>query len=153
MPDALAILVVCTANICRSPAAQAVFQHRLLGHPCEIGSTGTQAASGQPMDAAMQGLLRQRGLDPMTTHRSTPFTLGALRNSQLILTMEHHHLQQVLQIDPTLRAKTKLLGHWDRTEILDPHGGTPAQYAQALTLIERAVDAWVGKLGSLGLMA
>lgn len=91
-------------------------------------------------------MMQSRGVD-LSTHRACQLTPERLRWAELVLVMEKHHRDAVLAMDPTARGKTFLLGHWTNTEIPDPFRRGDAAHAEALRLIEEAVEPWVDKIG------
>ena len=149
---AFSILVVCTANICRSPAGQSVLTAQLAGHPVRVESAGTRALDGNGIDPVMAGLLGQRGLDAMATHRSRPIMPVMLGRYDLILCMQDEHLQRTLALYPTGRGKVRLLGHWSSQQIADPTGQPVADYLSAFGQIETCAGQWARKLIDMGMM-
>jgi protein-tyrosine phosphatase len=96
------VLVVCTANQCRSPLAAAVLSDRLhrLGLDLTVASAGTQAVAGLPATESTRAAAARIGLD-LSAHRSRrtdPELVGA---ADLVLTMERHHLREVVVLDPS----------------------------------------------------
>jgi protein-tyrosine-phosphatase len=85
------ILVVCTANICRSPLAMVMLEHRVrerLGEdaPVWVRSSGVHARDGYP---AAEESLRQadlRGLD-LRRHRGSVTTADEVASADLVLVM------------------------------------------------------------------
>ena len=71
------------------------------------------------------------------------------RNYDLLLVMEHYHVQQINQIAPEVRGKTMLLGHWlGGKEIPDPYRKSEEAFNSVYQLIEQAGLRWVEKLGA-----
>ncbi len=87
-----------------------------------------------------------RSID-LTTHRASQLTREQLRQADLVLVMEKHHRTAVLDLDPTARGKTFLLGHWSNSEIADPYKRGSEAHAQALRSIEDGLAAWLEKMG------
>jgi low molecular weight protein-tyrosine phosphatase len=56
-PAPFGVLVVCTGNICRSPAAEAHLARGLAGTDVEVASAGLHACAGEPMAPQMARLL------------------------------------------------------------------------------------------------
>jgi protein-tyrosine phosphatase len=71
--------------------------------------------------------------------------LEHLRWADLVLVMEKHHRQVVLNIDAAARGKTFLLGHWLDIEIPDPYRRGEQAHADALRLIRVAISSWLNK--------
>lgn len=141
------ILTVCTGNICRSPAAEVLLRQRIekTGKRVEARSAGIGALIDHPAEDATSTMLRARGVD-LSSHRARQLTRERLRWAELVLVMEKHHRDAVLAMDPTARGKTFLLGHWTRKEIPDPYQRGDAAHAEALQLIDEALEPWVSKL-------
>jgi protein-tyrosine phosphatase len=146
------ILVVCTANICRSPAGQAMLAAQLAGRKVRIESAGTLALSGNAVDGTVSRLLEARGLDAMLSHRSKPIMPTMLGRYDLILCMETEHLEQVLKLYPMGRGKVRLMGHWSTEQVPDPVGRAEAVYAAALDQIETSAKQWAQKLTNMGMI-
>ncbi len=146
------ILVVCTANICRSPAGQAMLTAQLAGHNARVESAGTRALDGHTVDTTIATLMRRRGMNAMEQHRSRPIMPTMLARYDQILCMEEQHVQQVLAMYPAGRGKVRLLGHWSAQQIADPIGQSEAVYAAALDQIERCAGQWAQKLIEMGMM-
>lgn len=114
------VLTVCTANICRSPAAARLLQLRfertgqLTAADYVIASAGTHAINGAPacdLSSALVGSFVARTYavaDPSAsgTHRSQRVTRELARASDLILTMDREHRAVLAQIAPQTRQRT-----------------------------------------------
>ena len=98
------ILMVCTANICRSPTAEAVMRHRLgragLLDRIELDSAGTRAGS-TPMPADPRSIAHaaRRGYD-LTLLRSRPVTRLDFDRFDLIVPMDRSHVTQLTALVP-----------------------------------------------------
>ncbi len=142
------ILIVCHANVCRSPAAEMLFKSPAAarGGPRAPGhSAGVRANDGDGIAPVMRQLLAERGVDA-TTHRSRRLSRRIVRDADLILVSEREQIKAVESVDPFARGKVHLLGKWEDAEIADPHGGPEADYRESYSLIERLVQGWLQKL-------
>ncbi|WP_313953924.1 low molecular weight protein-tyrosine-phosphatase [Accumulibacter sp.] len=140
------ILTVCTGNICRSPAAEFLLRQGIdARRGVEARSAGIGALVNFPADETTCAMMQARGLD-LAEHRASQLTPELLRWAELVLVMEPHHRDAVLAMDHTARGKTFLLGHWTKTEIPDPFRRGDKAHAEALRLIEEAVEPWLEKL-------
>ena len=149
------ILVICTANICRSPVAE-VFLRRLLGEKgLQIQSAGTRAVDGNHADPTMQTLMNARFpemSDQLYHHSSQALTVEHLSQADLILGMEPAHLDWVNQRHPIALGKTKLLSHWsNRQAIDDPVGQSEPTYLQSFEQNWSECQLWSEKIPQLGL--
>ena len=142
------IITICTGNICRSPAAEFLLRQRLeavASWQGSVHSAGIGALVNHPADENTQAMMLAKDID-LSAHRAKQLTLEHLRQADLVLVMEKHHRQAVLDLDPTARGKTFLLGHWINKEIPDPYRRGEEAHAEALRLIELAISPWLEKL-------
>lgn len=104
---AFAVLLVCTGNQCRSPAAEALFRRELSDSPCpfEFFSTGTRAADGFPLHPLTGRALAARGIEP-PEHVSQRITPDIVRLADLVLTAERVHRTVVVELDPSATRRT-----------------------------------------------
>ena len=93
------ILLVCTANLARSPLAEAMLATSLVDHGYAVGSAGTHARSGHPAKKASQEQARLRGLD-LTDHRSRPVSGDLVDEAQLVLTMAESQRDRCASMAP-----------------------------------------------------
>jgi protein-tyrosine-phosphatase len=100
------ILVVCTANRCRSPLAAALLREQLAdrGSAARVGSAGLGDA-GMAATSGTVEVAKSLGLD-LTEHRSRAVAARLLARADLILGMERYHVREVVLLD----ART-----WHRT--------------------------------------
>lgn len=107
-PAGVSVLVVCTANICRSPVGERLLASRLGGTGVTVGSAGTLALVGRPVDPPMAGLLADAGVpaEPFTARQVRP---DLLRDASLVLTMTREHRAAVVAAAPAVVRRTFLL--------------------------------------------
>lgn len=143
------ILLVCTANQCRSPTAQALFERKLAEEGLENGwrvaSAGTLAVPGIPATAHAQAVVREVGLD-LTDHRSRPVEARLLAESDLVLVMEKGH-KEALQFEfPEVAGRVYLLSEMAGAgySVDDPVGKSIEEYramrAELQDLIDRGFE-------------
>lgn len=148
------ILVVCTANVCRSPAAQSVLSRAFSGRDdMLITSSGTDAIQGEMADETIRALLVEGGYGSgILRHRSRVLLPHHLVEHQLVLCMERKHVERVVAMNPLLIGRCMLLSRWDNGEdVFDPTGYSRQTYVDALRLIEKLCQQWVSKLKDIGL--
>ncbi|MDQ1584390.1 MAG: low molecular weight protein-tyrosine phosphatase [Microbacteriaceae bacterium] len=114
------ILVVCTGNICRSPAAAELLRRKLPPEQgFDVQSAGTRAIAGAPVAAPMAALLAQEGI-AVTGFAARQLTPGLLQGASLVLTMTRAHRATAAAMHPpavtrafTLREFAAILTHPD----------------------------------------
>ncbi|MBK8905079.1 MAG: low molecular weight protein arginine phosphatase [Anaerolineaceae bacterium] len=147
------ILVVCTANICRSPVAEALLREQLQRAGLvdwTISSAGTWAAGGHPASQFSVMLLEERGLD-IQGHRSQPVTGLLLAQCDLVLCMETAHQQELQEAFPAHRDKIYTLRQIvdERGSVPDPYGGSRRQYERMVTELDQLIEAGFSRIQKL----
>lgn len=141
------ILVVCEANMCRSPMAESILANRLPGKT--IMSAGMCALPGRLADSAAAELMRERGYD-LGDHVTTSFTLAHARAAHLILTMTLDQRSRIERAYPFTRGKVYRLGEHDDFDVTDPYLQPRAVYEESLAQIEAGVDNWIQGIHKCG---
>lgn len=142
------ILFVCTANICRSPVAEAVLRNRLQERGMDdwtVRSAGTWAI--QERGAAQNSItvLADQGID-ITDHRSRMVNREMLTEADLILCMESGHVEALKAEFPDAARRIHLLSEMagEKFSISDPYRGPLQEYrqmaAKVTDLIERGMQ-------------
>jgi len=141
------VLLVCTANICRSPMAEALWREASTGRrrPMTAGSAGVDAEPGRAADGTAAELMAVRGLD-LSHHRAERFRADLALDSELVLVMEQAHLRRILALAPPLAGRVHLLGRWTAGEIADPFRQETNIYAECIELLENSVKSWLNRL-------
>ena len=126
------VLVVCTANVARSPLFAALLQAeadaRLGPEVVRVGSAGVQARPGQPAAAGSITVANQHARS-LEHHRAQHVATVPLKSVRLILTMTDEHNHQLLAGRSALRPRTFLLRELvailAKPEVLAALGGMP----------------------------
>ena len=122
MSDALRVLFVCTANICRSPFME-LLARELAGPDAavEFASAGTHGFRDHPMDEVMAGTLAPRGIDGADGFRSRALTADLVEQADLVLTAEAAHRTFILDDHPGSFRKVFTLGQFaEAVRLADP---------------------------------
>ena len=98
-----------------------------------------------PADPTAIEMMQERGLD-LGPHRAQQASVALCRWAELVLVMEGHHRDALGDIDPTVRGKTFLLGHWQKQEVPDPYKRSRAVWDESVKLIDEGVAAWLKRL-------
>lgn len=146
------VLIVCHANVCRSPAAEMLFKarqrltSRTSAAPIAFHSAGIRAVNGHGMDPVMQRLLAERGV-ASGIHYSRRLDRQLVRAADLVLVSERAQVSAVEALDPASRGKVYPLGKWEAdSDVADLHGGAETTYRESLVLIEHLVMGWLKKI-------
>ncbi|WP_322025773.1 low molecular weight protein-tyrosine-phosphatase [Burkholderia sp. BCC1977] len=140
------ILVVCTGNVCRSPAAQVLLSRELPGRTIE--SAGIAAIGGTAIDPVMHELLSGRGFD-MSAHRARRVDDRICRWADLILVMEIAHRNLIERTFPMTRGRVYRLAERYLIDVPDPYRRSRHVYGHAMRLIERGVVDWAARISRL----
>jgi protein-tyrosine phosphatase len=116
--SAIDILVVCTANQARSPAAEELFRREAearLGrnNGLVFRSAGVHASEGEPVLANMAAALSRRGIS-IDYHRSRPIRREELEASRLVVSMTEEHRRAVNRVAPAVVSRSYTLCEVDR---------------------------------------
>ncbi|PWN04888.1 adenylyl-sulfate kinase [Nocardioides silvaticus] len=114
----VAVLFVCTANICRSPYME-LRAGAFLDDPAaiEFASAGTHGFRDRGVDPTMAGVLARRGVgdEQIAAFRSRPLTRDLIQAADLVLTAETVHREFVLEEAPGAFRKVFTLGQFAET--------------------------------------
>lgn len=108
------ILTVCTANICRSPAAAALLRRGLadLLPQAVVTSAGIAAEDGRAacdLSAALVGELTSSATGDLGTHASRLLDRQDVEQADLILALDRTHRSAIARLDPASRPQTLTL--------------------------------------------
>ncbi len=153
MENKIGVLFVCTANICRSPMAEAVFRNKAtragVVDQFVIDSAATHDYRiGETPDARAQRVAGRRGYE-MAELRARQIEQTDLEKFDYILAMDLKNLTVLHRLaGPDLWEKPKLLlmftDLYKTREIPDPYGEGQDRFEAALDMIEN---------GTCGLLA
>jgi protein-tyrosine phosphatase len=125
------ILLICTANVCRSVMAQAMLSARLAarGVTADVASAGLLGGGWRPPPEVI-AVMAARGID-VTGHRSRVVTAADLASADLVLGLAREHVRHAAVLLPEawpraftlrellrrgqqagVRAPGEPLGHW-----------------------------------------
>ncbi len=130
------ILTVCTANICRSPMAQALLQHALKAQSeplksLQVVSAGVAVRPGDKVSENSVHALKKVGLN-IADHSSQPLTRDLLDRALAVFCMTESHRAMIqLTFDPVPRNVYLFREFMPRSadkEIGDPYGSPLIHY-------------------------
>ena len=141
-----AVLLVCTANICRSPMAEAIFKAKLGEVFKTIASAGVHAdPRGGPVDARAAAALDRHHYSLDRKWRSRRVEPEQLGQYDLVLVMEADHVEALRKkAAPEHHARIALLTDYvpemAGQDIPDPYFGPVAGFDVVIGMIERAAQ-------------
>lgn len=119
-----------------------------IAHQVYVVSAGTGATDGAPATQLAVQSCVEHGID-LSSHRSTSLTAVLLRESDLILGMEPHHLDWARRLAPDAAARLHLITERGAAPegstpgVWDPIGGTADQYRDTFNRIRSHLLEWV----------
>jgi protein-tyrosine-phosphatase len=154
MPAIGHVLVICTANICRSPMGAALLRHALAAEAeplrsLPVISAGVSARPGEPMTPHSATVLKKAGIDA-SRHVSQPLTQELLDGAVLVLCMTEQHrtlIEATAHPSPkNLYLFRELMPAGAPREIADPYGGPLSAYEVSRDEMVEAIPSLVAFL-------
>ncbi|MEE4639325.1 MAG: low molecular weight protein-tyrosine-phosphatase [Wenzhouxiangella sp.] len=147
------ILFVCLGNICRSPTAKAVFDHKLAGAEIDIftDSAGTgDWHIGHPPDPRSQAFARRWGVD-MSTQRARQVCLEDFARFDRIYAMDRSNLAELQRLAPDRAAHRldlvmNLAPDYGLDEVPDPYYGGDDGFQRVIDMLDTAADRLIAEL-------
>jgi protein-tyrosine phosphatase len=140
------VLLVCTANICRSPMAEVLlidYLKRLGLDPAQwrVESAGTWGQDGFPASANSEEAMKERGLD-LSHHSSRIITAEMMAQFSLILVMESNHKEALSFEFPALAKRIFMLSEMagGKKSIEDPMGRDLGEYRKCANEIQNWIE-------------
>jgi protein-tyrosine phosphatase len=141
-----ALLLICTANICRSPMAEAIFRAKLGDVFKTIASAGVHAdPRGGPVDARAAAALARHNYSLERKWRSRRVQPEELGQYDLVLVMESEHADALrAKAAPEHHARIALLTDFvpelAGQDVPDPYFGPVQGFDAVIGMIERAAQ-------------
>jgi protein-tyrosine phosphatase len=149
----MAVLFVCTGNICRSPTAHALLLHkaREAGLALQVDSAAVSAEElGNPPDRRAVAEARRHGVE-MPAHRARQVGVADFARFDLLVGMTAAHCAALRRLAPAgAEGKVRLLMDFTSAEagldVPDPWFGPQRAFVEAFDMIERGVDGLLAAL-------
>ncbi|HVQ95036.1 MAG TPA: DUF4012 domain-containing protein [Mycobacteriales bacterium] len=142
------VLVVCVGNLCRSPLAERLLRAGLaagLGNAAArftVGSAGTEAVAGVPMDPRTAAIAVELGADP-AGFAGRPLAAGMVAGADLVLTATRAERAEAVRLHPPAHRYTFTVVEFARltaaAQATEPgRAADPVARARALVAAARA---------------
>ena len=148
------VLFVCTANMCRSPMAEVLFEEIIRNEGEEedwwIDSAGVSAFDGEQATNNTRLVAGERGLD-LTSHRSKLTSRAVVEPFSLVLVMEERHRLMLREAFPELSERVFLLREMigGTEDVHDPIGTDIANYRAMAEEVNTALTEGFNRIREL----
>lgn len=146
------VLFVCTANICRSPMAETIFDALVsdAGISYEARSAGVAALVGEPMAPNAAAALEEVGVYA-GEHHARQVIKPMLEEADLVLAMTPKHVAALRRLSEVSSHKIYTLPEYARGApseegISDPYGLTMTAFRACVRRLFEDLDRVVGRL-------
>jgi protein-tyrosine phosphatase len=144
------ILIVCTANICRSPVAEAILRDRLQKRGLAqwtISSAGTWAEIERGAAHYSIRLMADQGYD-LSEHCARMVDGELLEQADLVLCMESGHVEAIKAEFAVQANKVHLLSEMvgRSHSIPDPYGQSIQKYRIMIAEVTEIIDAGLDRI-------
>ncbi len=142
------IVFVAEGGTCRAPMAAGILGEYSLKQPVKIDSRGLVVLFSEPLNQKAEAVLISNGIN-LEGYMSSPITEADFDEDTLVLTMETHERQKILEgyssANPeNVQVLTELVG--DELEIMDPYGGTLQAYGLCYETLSKSIKKLVNLL-------
>lgn len=148
------ILFVCLGNICRSPLAEAIFNHKIkvqkLDHFFESDSCGTgNYHLGGPADSRTISIALKNKVD--INHIVRQLSEDDLIDYDQIIAMDQNNYSNILRVASAKdnQYKLRLMRDYDpqgKGDVPDPYYGTEKDFQEVFKILDRSMDQLIAKL-------
>ena len=148
LPTMKRILFVCLGNICRSPLAKAIFNHKIkekgLNHIFEADARGTSNYHiGSLPDARTIKNSIKNGVP--ISHAARQLNNLDLEDFDLILAMDQANYENIFRLSAATsnKHKIKLMRAYDLEgsgEVPDPYHGNEKDFQEVFDILDRSIE-------------
>lgn len=147
------VLMVCLGNICRSPLAQGILEHKVkeAGLDWQVDSAGTGGwHAGEAPDIRSQEVARKHGIN-ISRQAARKIRSIDIDDFDLIYCMDSSNYKDVIEMchNEEEEAKVKLIMNeaepGGNINVPDPYYGGADGFENVYQMLDRACDAIIGK--------
>jgi len=135
------VVMVCTANACRSPMAEGLLREQLQGRisELEVVSAGIMASLGGPTPEGVTAMA-ELNID-IRRHRSRQISETLMEEAVLVIPMTQEHARWLCRVFPAFASKVRPLGELARggagPDVPDPVGLDLETYRRTARMIRK----------------
>lgn len=142
------VLMVCLGNICRSPLAQGILEHK-VGDDYFVDSAGTAAYHiGNSPDRRSVAIAKDHGID-ISNQKARQFKSSDFDKFDIIFAMDDSNYRDILSLARNQQDKQKVqmilneLYPKENRSVPDPYYGGIDGFQQVYNLLDNATDAFL----------